>query len=291
VPILDDLVWKVRAAVARDGTVQRLAAADTEQYESMLADLSDYLGREVFTDDTVSVPMPGLPSIGDPSDGTASSQAPAACSDGARSPYFPDRGHWGRGRTIRWYYNHSNHYGAYTADGYAMKLQEAFDNITRLNDDCGYTWRPDIYNAYYGYATQTTTQPVVNDKCEGLTDGKNIVAWKMLDVPKLLAWTCTYRVSVAGDVNGFDIAIARNARWNIPEFDACERYAPDYEYDFEAVLTHEFGHAVALGHVDEAAHGNLTMSKINNGPCARGERTPGRGDAIGLAVLYTRDGK
>lgn len=292
VPILDRLVWSVRAAIGRDGTVQRLVAADTEQYEAMLADLSEYLGREVFTDDTVAVPMPGLPAMGDPTDGTASSGAPPACSDGARSAKWPDRAHWGRGLVIPWYYNHSNHYVGYTADGYAMKLEEAFDNITRLHDDCGYTWRPNIYNTYYGYATQTTTQPLnAEGKCQELTDGKNIVAWKTLDVDKLLAWTCTYRAKGLGPVNGFDIAIARNARWNIPEFDSCERYSPNHEYDFEAVLTHEFGHAVALDHVNEAAHGNLTMSEINNGPCARGERTPGRGDAIGLGVLYTRDGK
>jgi hypothetical protein len=288
VPILNDLVWSVRAAIARDQTLQRLAAADTEQYESMLADLSDYLGRGVFTDDTVSVPMPGLPSTGDPSDGTASSQSPPACSDGARSPWYIDRGHWDRDFSIPWYYNHANHYVAYTADGYAMKLQEAFDNITKLHDDCGYTWRPHISNTYRGYATQTTTQPVIEGECQGKTDGKNIVGWKALDVEKMLAWTCLYRPP-GGYVNGFDISIARNTRWNIPEFDSCERYAPNHEWDFEAVLTHEFGHAVALDHVTEAAHGNLTMSEINNGPCARGERTPGYGDAIGLAVLYTRD--
>ncbi|HWL35857.1 MAG TPA: hypothetical protein VNQ77_06665 [Frankiaceae bacterium] len=290
VPILDRLVWSIRAAIGRDGTVQRLVAADTEQYESMLADLSDYLGREVFTDDTLSVPMPGLPSIGDPTDGTASSGAPPACSDGARSARYADRGHWKRDQAIPWYYNHSNHYVAYTADGYAMKLQEAFDNITELHDDCGYTWRPLIGNTYKGYATQTSMQPLTpSGFCQDRTDGKNIVGWLTLDVAKILARTCTYRVSGVGDVNGFDIAIARNTRWNIPEFNACERYAPYHEWDFEAVLTHEFGHAVALGHVNEAAHGNLTMSEINNGPCARGERTPGRGDAIGLAVLYTRD--
>lgn len=283
VPVLGRLVDLVRTSIGRD-TSPDLSSADTEAYESALADLSDYLGRVTLPGET-SLPDPGLPSLGDPADGGTSSASPHPCSDGARSAKYPDRGHWDRGYAIPWYYNHSNHNTAYTADGYSMKLEEAFGNITLLRDSCGYSWRPNIGNVYRGYATQTTVQPIdAHGYCQGSTDGKNIVGWKTLDVPTVLAWTCVFRPP-GGMVNGFDIAIARNARWNIPEFRSC---AQNVEYDFEAVLTHEFGHAVALGHVSEGAHGNLTMSELNNGPCTRAERTPGYGDAIGLAVLYTR---
>lgn len=282
---LDHLVVALRDAVGSGRSAD--AVVDTEPYEAMIADLSEYLGSILGNDSPATVPVPGTFEVGDLSDGMISSTAsPSACSDSARAALFADRAHWQRGRTINWYYNHSNHFVWYTAAEYAGKIAEGFGNMTNLNDDCGYTWHPNIYNDYIGYATQTNVQPLTNGKCSGSTDGKNIVGWLNVTAPTL-AWACTFRV-VGGNVNGFDIAIGRNMRWNIPEIDDCYKYSPTHEWDFEAVLTHEFGHALALDHVDEASHGNLTMSAINNGPCARSERTPGYGDAIGLAVLYTR---
>jgi predicted Zn-dependent protease len=58
---------------------------------------------------------------------------------------------------------------------------------------------------------------------------------------------------------------------------ACRR-----SYDLQSVATHEFGHALGLGHVSNPS---LTMHHF--APyCSTAPRTLGRGDVRGLRALY-----
>jgi hypothetical protein len=57
------------------------------------------------------------------------------------------------------------------------------------------------------------------------------------------------------------------------------------KYSVEAVVTHEAGHVFGLGHVDEAAHGALTMSPVML-TCQSSEKTLGLGDVRGLEAVY-----
>ena len=85
-----------------------------------------------------------------------------------------------------------------------------------------------------------------------------------------------------GRATASDIRINTGPNWTTaPTASSCKN-----RYDLESVLTHERGHTFGLGHVSESTHGNLTMSTRSNGPCQASERTPGRGDVLGLDGKY-----
>lgn len=56
-------------------------------------------------------------------------------------------------------------------------------------------------------------------------------------------------------------------------------------WDVQAVLTHEFGHSVRLGHVSEVNYPTMTMSP-DIAKCSGTARTLGEGDVYGLPLLY-----
>jgi hypothetical protein len=286
-PLRDAVSGLTRALRAAIG----IASTDTAQLEdpfgAALADLSEYLATESGSDEGPGVPV-AEPDVADPTGLTGTTTtSPQPCDDSARTALFADHAHWTRGKTIPWYYNNSGRFPAYSAEVYAAVAREAFDNITTLHDDCGYSWRPHIYNRYVGWATQTAPAFDGNE-CTATNDGKNIVGWHTIN-DGMLAYSCVWRGT--SSIIGADVILGRQFRWDIAEYDPsfgypkCDSQAP--EYDYESALTHEFGHVAGLGHVAENGHAHLTMSTTLQ-PCERGPRTPGYGDAIGLGSLYTR---
>jgi hypothetical protein len=288
-----DLGAELRAAIARAAP-----AVDTallyDPFGATLADLADYLAEQAEP-----FGLPGLPGLAEPDvvDPTGllaeSSASPSACSDGARAALYPEHPHFARGKAIGWYYNHNNNPGFYDSATFAAVIKEAFDNVTGLHDDCGYEWHPNVGNRYLGVA-QYTGVGSDGRTCVGDTDAYNVVGWRSVSATTdgELAFACVWHHGTA--LTGADVAVGRQWKWDIPEYNpsftypACTRYDQPPQPDFEAVLTHELGHVAGLGHVTESAHGNLTMSAVLNGYCERIERTPGRGDAIGLGNLYGR---
>jgi len=281
------LLGDLRAAFSRPlPTVDLSKAYD---YDYVLVAVHDYLSSQVDPGGSPAVSVPSAPTAGDET-GMVGSTSPSACSDGARSAQYPDRAHWPLGHRIGWYYSNINRYPFYYHSDYRDAVLRGFDNVTNLYTDCGYGWHPNIYHRFVSYATQRDTDVTRSRECPRYKDAYNVVGWETFPTA-VLAYTCVWRVSPTGDIGYADIALNNAVRWTIPEMDPAYGHrctTSPAEWDVESVVTHEVGHALGLGHVSEASHGNLTMSEMINAPCGRIERTLGYGDAIGLSVLYGR---
>lgn len=111
----------------------------------------------------------------------------------------------------------------------------------------------------------------------GTRDGRNVVDWGPLAGGNL-GLTCTWLVNGA--------AVEKDVR-----LDSSERAWTTGQtgcttaYDVRSVLTHEFGHALSLGHAAEYGGGDLTMSP-NIGACEVSARVLGAGDVRAIQTQY-----
>ena len=93
-----------------------------------------------------------------------------------------------------------------------------------------------------------------------------------------LAWACTYW-ALGGELVEADIKFDNSSRsWNT-NASSCSS-----GYDLQGVATHEFGHAVGLGHVADLTSGQVMVK--STGTCNVGQRHLGRGDQRGLIAVY-----
>lgn len=299
------LVLRAYATVATHGRDVRLPALDT-----VIASYRAAIGR------SLSVRLPGLaadvraavqglattaaptpPQPGEVSEEDVSASSPPPCADNARAYIYATSPptHWQTGSIISWYYNYNNQYPHYSATGYSQALSRAFNDVTGLSDDCGYTWHPNIYNAFAGFTTTRTPNASMGTCAdEGQTDEVSVIGWSPSMPPPnpgasaTYAYTCVFRNINFSVIDETDMVISPVIHWDIPELDASIGYTCNgsSDLDVQAAITHEFGHSVGLWHVDEATHGRLTMSPVIDGRCERQERTLGWGDAIGLSSMY-----
>lgn len=110
------------------------------------------------------------------------------------------------------------------------------------------------------------------------TDQPNTIAWSPIDgVGGILGVTSPCYNLLTKEIVGFSIRLDSDDSWGTTG-------ATDV-IDVGNVATHEFGHAVGLGHVSSPRDGCLTMYRF----AAEGEiqkRTPGLGDKLGMVALY-----
>jgi hypothetical protein len=110
------------------------------------------------------------------------------------------------------------------------------------------------------------------------TNQPNTISWASIDGPGgILGETrpCYY-VGIK-ELAGFEITLDSDDSWGTNGGASV--------FDVADVATHEFGHAVGLGHVSAPRDGCLTMFKyVIEGEIQK--RTPGLGDKLGLAKLY-----
>lgn len=271
--------------------------------------------RSALSARTASVRLPSLPSairtgVRTVADGLAGGDAgsvseegvpdagsPGACADSARTYFYPGSPppHWPVGFEIPWKYNYTNQFPRYSATGYSQALGRAFNGVTGLSDDCGYAWHPNIGNDFTGFTTSITPDASSGDCVNwDATDGWNVIGWSpAMPVGAAggyaYAYACAFLNPYTNVLFETDLVMSTAIRWDIPELDASIGYACSpaaHDLDVQGAMTHEFGHSVGQGHVAEATHGRLTMSTTNDAWCGRGERTLGRGDAIGLSSMY-----
>lgn len=202
--------------------------------------------------------------------------APAACKDRA----FSANGATWR-TTYEWSFRSGSTLETNSKSAVEQRLKEAAANMSSSRNDCGLADQVTAAQRYLGKTTRNTNivGKASSYSC-GKRDGHNVVGFGVL--PKgILGVACVW--SSAGRAIEADVKLNdRSYRWfagNTPPKGCSNRFS------VEGVTTHEMGHVFGLGHVSEAAHGNLTMSTKAR-PCTASDTSLGLGDVLGLRKKY-----
>jgi hypothetical protein len=196
----------------------------------------------------------------------------AACDDPA---YALEGFSWNR--PIYWYFNSASTPRQFDSTDVVSVLKRAFDNMTCERNDCG---RPDTVVERATYQGDTALKP-----CPDSADGVNVIGFGKVpsDVSAdAIAYTCPYSYVDSGKIAEADIIIGEDVPWALSK-DSCV-----FAELLEPTITHEVGHVLGLGHVNERKHKDLTMSTRLDGVCEDDESTLGLGDMLGLESLYAK---
>lgn len=115
-------------------------------------------------------------------------------------------------------------------------------------------------------------------------DGYSVVAFGNLAWDQYAA-ECSYYVLEAGWDELYESDIKLNSyeyRWTVAgnSADCSDRV------DIQATMTHERGHTLGFGHVDNDLYDNLTMRRFGEGKCQISERSLGYGDIRAVREKY-----
>lgn len=181
-----------------------------------------------------------------------------------------------------WYYRASTTPPGLSIGAVAQDLVNGFNAVTSSMNDCGLADDVDATQQYGGNSPVGTgidhqgTCPAAGDK-RYVTDFGNLPA-------TMLARTCWRGIHAEG-------------YWEITEADTKIRSAAALftgavppkcsgaRFSIAAIMAHEVGHAFGMGHVEEAGHGDLTMSQVTPA-CSTSPYSLGLGDVRGLGLLY-----
>ena len=226
---------------------------------------------------SVTTDAAGRVTVGDGSE-TASTDAevaaPNKCDDSAYS--LINGSSWPG--AYSWAFRKSTTPNEMTKKAATRELKKAVNNNSNAKNACGLADQTDLPNNFQGSTTQESDVTSV-PSCKASPGPINVTEFGPMGGGGILAATCTY--SGGGQITDADVRINTNFEW-WEGTGACSGQT----FGLQGVQTHEYGHAVGVGHVEEGAHGNLTMSTNINGTCSNFEASLGRGDVLALRDLY-----
>jgi hypothetical protein len=180
--------------------------------------------------------------------------------------------------TFRWYFNARATPGGLKKRGVERALRNAARNVAQSMNSCGLTDEVSAVTSYRG-RLRRSLQMTPDGACKASGDGRSVTSFGQLPTGVLGLACVWYRSD--GTATESDVRLNKAQSWAVRITTPCID-----RWNIEAVATHERGHTFGLGHVDEAMHGNLTMSPRINGPCQKSEALLGRGDVRALRSLY-----
>lgn len=215
---------------------------------------------------------------------TVNGDAPAAPATDAASPNKCDDSAYSLYQgSPRWKGSYNWRYKASSTPNELSKkqatngLKASIGNITGSDNACGLADQVSAKASYKG-TTNSGSDVTADLQCVNNPNGLNVTEFGPINSGGVLAATCTY-------TNGGAEIVTSSVRINTG-FEWWTGGSCSTAIGLEAVMTHEYGHAYGLGHVDEAKHGNLTMSTNINSDCSNFEASLGKGDVLALRKLY-----
>jgi hypothetical protein len=204
---------------------------------------------------------------------SARSTDPGPCQD---KTFHLEHHRWGR--SLRYHVNLGHMPSRYATKVVIRQIKTANGNMRHGRNSCG---KPRLRTPRSHYLGRTHVRPNISPGSTSVTCGKpnttNVVGFGSLP-GGLLGWTCYWWYN-SGRMGAADIMVDTGnlLRTHLPK--NCTN-----SYDFEGVLTHEWGHAYGMAHAGPG-HANLTMEHQEH-PCSTYARTLGIGDWLGMKKMY-----
>jgi hypothetical protein len=159
------------------------------------------------------------------------------------------------------------------------QIKAADVNVRKGRNTCG---KPHLRTPVGHYVGHSSSQPNIKPggstiKC-GAYNTRNVVGFGSLP-GGLLGWTCYWYLNRTGHMGAADVMIDTGNALTTHLPSPCTN-----KWDFEGIVTHEFGHAYGMAHTGPG-HAHLTMQHAAS-PCSTYARTLGLGDWLGMKKMY-----
>jgi hypothetical protein len=159
------------------------------------------------------------------------------------------------------------------------QIKAANVNMRKGRNTCG---KPHLRTPVGRYLGHSATRPNIKVGFGSIMCGayntRNVVGFGNLPAG-LLGWTCYWYLNRSGHMGAADIMIDTGHALTTHLPSPCAD-----RWDFEGIVTHEFGHAYGLAHTG-SGHAHLTMEHAAT-PCSTYARTLGLGDWLGMKKMY-----
>jgi hypothetical protein len=201
---------------------------------------------------------------------TARAGSPAACQD---RTFNLEHHHWKS--ALRYRADLGRMPARFHAKTVVSQIRIANGNMRKGRNTCG---KPRLRTPASHYLGRTRVKPHINTdgpSC-GAYDTKNVVGFGNLP-GGLLGWTCYWYVGPRMAAADMMLDNGSNMATTIPQ--DCSA-----TYDFEGIVTHEWGHVYGMAHTG-SGHRNLNMQHVL-APCSTYARTLGLGDWLGMNKMY-----